>query len=104
MIDHARFARMQVAATEILGADLLARRGLYQRRAGEEDRALIADDDALVAHRRNVSAARGTAAHHTSDLGDAPRAHLRLGVGNPPEEIAVAADLRLLRQGLGTAG
>src|SRR5258705_13430996 len=95
---------MQVAATEILGADLLARRGLYQRRAGEEDRALIADDDALVAHRRNVGAARGTAAHHTGDLGDALPAHLRLVVEKPPEVIAVGEDLGLVRQGCAPPG
>ena len=73
MIDHARLARMEVAAAQILGADLLARRGLHQRRAGEEDRALVADDDALVAHRRDIGAAGGAAAHHAGDLGDALR-------------------------------
>jgi len=32
MIDHARFARMQVPAAERFGADFLARRGFHQRR------------------------------------------------------------------------
>jgi hypothetical protein len=36
---------MDVRAAEILGGDDLAGRGLHQRRAGEEDGALVADDD-----------------------------------------------------------
>ena len=98
MIDHARLARMQVAAAQILGADLLARRRLHQRRAGEEDRALVADDDALVAHRRHIGAAGGAAAHHAGDLGDALRAHLRLVEEDPAEMVAVGEDLGLVRQ------
>jgi hypothetical protein len=35
-------ARMHVAAAEVLGADHFAGGGLHQRRAAEEDRALVA--------------------------------------------------------------
>jgi hypothetical protein len=45
VVDHARLARVQIAAAQILGADDLARRRLHQRRTGEEDRALFAHDD-----------------------------------------------------------
>ena len=64
---------MEVAAAEILGRDHLARRRLHQRRAAEEDRALVADDHALVGHRRHIGAARGAAAHHAGDLRRCPR-------------------------------
>src|SRR4029079_18817694 len=51
---------------------------LPQGRAAEKDRPLVADDDALVAHRRDVGAAGGAAPHHAGDLRDALRRHLRL--------------------------
>ena len=51
--------------------DDLAGGGLHQRRAAEEDRALVADDHGLVAHRRDVGAAGGARAHHRGDLRDA---------------------------------
>ena len=98
MIDDAALARMEVAAAQFLGADLLARRGLHQRRAGEEDRALVADDHALVAHRRDIGAAGGAAAHHAGDLGDALRAHLRLVEEDAAEMVAVGEHLGLVRQ------
>ena len=37
MVDHARLAGVEVAAAQFLGADLLTRRRLHQRRASEED-------------------------------------------------------------------
>ena len=98
MIDDAAFLRVEVAAAEIFGADLLAGRGLHQRRTGEEDRALVADDHALVAHRRDIGAAGGAAAHHASDLGDALGAHLRLVEEDAAEMVAVREDLGLVRQ------
>src|SRR3546814_18779267 len=80
---------MQVAAAEILGADLLARRRLHQRRAGEEDRTLITDDHRLVAHRGNIGTARGAASHHARDLRDALRRHVGLIEEDAPEMVAV---------------
>ena len=52
VIGDAGDAGVDVAAAELLGGHLLAGRGLHQRRAAEEDRALVLDDDGLVAHRR----------------------------------------------------
>ncbi len=71
VIGHARQPRVHVAAAEVLGADDLARGRLHQRRAAEEDRALVLDDDRLVAHRRHVGAAGGARAHDDRDLRDA---------------------------------
>ena len=50
---------VDVGAAQVLGAHHLAGRRLHQRRAPEEDRALMADDDALVGHRRDIGAAGG---------------------------------------------
>src|SRR5690606_6236268 len=47
MVDNARFSGVEVPAAEVFGADFFPGCGLYQRRAGEENRALIADDHRL---------------------------------------------------------
>ena len=98
MVDNARLAGVQVAAAQILSRNLLARRRLDQRRAGEEDRALVADDDALIAHRGDIGAAGGAAAHHAGDLGDALGAHLRRVEEDAAEMVAVGEHLGLMRQ------
>ena len=98
MVDDTALARMQVAAPQILRADLFARRRLHQRRSAEEDRALVADDHALVAHRRDVGATSGAAAHHAGDLRDALRAHLRLVEEDAAEMVAVREHIGLMRE------
>ena len=95
--------RMHVRAAEILGRDHLAGRGLHQRRAAEEDRALLAHDDRLVRHRRHVGAARRARAHHAGDLRDAERGQRRLIVEDAAEVLAVREHLGPLRQ-VGAAG
>jgi hypothetical protein len=57
MIDDTGNARMDIGAAEVFGRDDFTGRRLDQRRAAEKDRALILDDDRLVAHRRHVGAA-----------------------------------------------
>ena len=94
---------MDVGAAEILGAHDLADRGLHQRRAGEEDRALLAHDHRLVAHRRHIGAARGARAHDHGDLRDALRRHVGLVVEDAAEMVLVGEHLRPLRQ-VGAAG
>ena len=89
---------VHVAAAELLGGDDLADRGLHQRRAAQEDGALVADDHGLVAHRRNVGAAGGAGAHHGGDLRDLRRGHPRLVVEDPAEVLLVREDLVLLGQ------
>jgi hypothetical protein len=75
---------MHVGAAEVFGAHHFTGRRLDQRRAAEKDRALILDDDRLVAHRRHVGAAGGARAHHGGDLRDA----LRRQVGLVEEDAA----------------
>ena len=89
---------MHVAATEVLGGDDLAGRGLHQRRAAEEDRALVADDHRLVRHRRDVGAAGGARAHHRGDLRDPPGGQVGLVEEDPAEVLAVGEHLVLHRQ------
>ena len=98
VVDHARLARVHVAAAEVLGRDDLAGRGLHQRRAAEEDRALLLDDHRLVRHRRDVGAAGGAGAHHRRDLRDALRAEVGLVEEDPAEVLAVGEDVVLHRQ------
>ena len=90
--------RVQVAAAELLGRDDLAGGGLHQRRTAEKDRALLADDDGLVAHRRHVGAARRARAQYRRHLRNALGAHGRLVVEDPPEMLAVGKHLVLARQ------
>ena len=89
---------MHVAAAELLGRDDLAGRGLHQRRAAEEDRALVAHDHGLVRHRRHVGAARGARAHHAGDLRDAAGREVGLVEEDPAEVLPVGEHLVLHRQ------
>ena len=89
---------MHVGAAEFFRRHHLAGRGLHQRRAAEEDGALVAHDDALVRHRRHIGAAGGAGAHHDRDLRNALRGHLRLVVEDAAEMPLVRKDLVLHRQ------
>jgi hypothetical protein len=64
----------------------------------EEDRALVAHDHGLVAHRRYVGAAGGGRAEHRGNLRNAGRAHGRLVEEDPSEVLAVGEHLVLLGQ------
>lgn len=96
VVGDARDGRVHLAAAEILVGDDLARGGLDQRRAGQEDVALLLDDDALVAHGRHVGAAGGAGAHDDGDLGDALRGHARLVVEDAAEVVLVGEDVGLV--------
>ncbi len=103
VIGDAGFFRVHVGAAELFGADDLAGRRLHQRRAAEEDRALVAHDDGLVRHRRHVGAARRARAHDHRDLGNAGGRQRRLIVEDAAEMLAVGKHLGLVRQ-VGAAG
>ena len=98
VVGDAGDARVHVGAAQLLGADLLAGRGLDQGRPAQEDRALLLDDDRLVGHRRHVGAARGARAHDHRDLRDAGGRHGRLVVEDPPEVVAIGEHLVLVGQ------
>ncbi len=103
VVDDARDAGVHVAPAELLGADDLAGRGAHEGRPPEEDRALVAHDDRLVAHRRHVRTACRARAEHGGELGHARRREARLVVEDAPEVLLVGEDLVLHRQ-VGTAG
>ncbi|MCY1229790.1 hypothetical protein D9M72_421770 [compost metagenome] len=89
---------MHVGAAQVLGADFLAGRGLHQRRAAQEDGALVADDHGFIAHGRHVGSAGGARAHHGGDLRDLCCGHLRLVEEDPAEVLLVRKDFVLLGQ------
>ena len=89
---------VQITAAEILGGDHFPGGGLHQRRAAEEDSALVADDHRLVTHRRHVSATGGAGSEHSSDLRDALGAEFCLVVEDPAEMLAVGKHLVLAGQ------
>ena len=103
VVGDAGEAGMHVGAAELLGRDDLAGRGFEQRRAAEEDRALLAHDDGLVRHRRHIGAARRAGAHDAGDLRNAERGQRRLVVEDAAEMLAVREHLGLVRQ-VGAAG
>ena len=98
MIDDAGFAAVRLRAAQLFGGDFLARRRLHQRRAGEEDRALVAHDHRLVRHGGDVGTPRRAASHHAGDLRDALGGHVRLIEEDAPEMLAIGEHLGLMRQ------
>ncbi|MBA7652319.1 hypothetical protein ES703_60149 [subsurface metagenome] len=98
VVGYAGLPRMHVGTAELFGGHHFAGGRLHQRRATEEDSALIAHDDALVRHRRHISAAGGAGAHHDRDLGNALRGHIRLIVEDAAKVPLVRKDLVLHRQ------
>ena len=103
VIGDAGFPGVHIGAAEIFGGDHFAGRGLHQRRAAEEDRALIAHDDGLVRHRRHIGAARRARAHDHRDLRNAGGRQRRLIVEDAAEMLAVGKHFGLVRQ-VGAAG
>ena len=91
-------ACVYVAAAERFCVDDFAGRCTHQRRAAEEDRALLLHDDRFVAHRRHVCAASGARSHDHGELRDARRRQACLVVEDAAEVIAVREDLVLQRQ------
>ena len=95
VVGDAGDTRVHLAAAELLRGDDLAGGGLHQRGPAEEDRALAADDDRLVAHGRDVGAAGRARAEHGRDLRDPGAGHPGLVVEDPPEVLAVGEHLVL---------
>ena len=98
VVGHAGDAGVHVGATQFLGRDHFTGGRLHQRRAAEEDRALLAHDHGLVAHRRHIGATGGAAAHHAGDLRNALRRQVGLVVEDAAEMVAVGEDFVLQRQ------
>ena len=98
VVGNARQAGVHIATAQVLGADHFASGRLDQRRAAEKDRALVLDDDGLIAHRRHISAACGARAHHDRDLRDTGTRQMGLVVEDATEVVAVREHLVLVGQ------
>ena len=92
VVDHTRDAGMDVGAAQFLRAYHLPRRRFDERRAAQEDGALVADDDGLVRHRRHVGPSGRAGAHDDGDLGDARGRHGGLVVEDAAEMVLVRED------------
>ena len=103
IVGDAGYPGVQVSAAQRFGVHLLSGRRLHQGRAAEEYGSLVLDDDGLVAHRRNVGAARRTRPHDHRHLRDVARRQPRLVVENSPEVFPVGKDFILHGQ-IGAAG
>ncbi len=98
VVGDSRLLGVDVSAAQVLGGDHLSGRRLHERRTTQEDRALVADDHGLVAHRGHVGAAGRARAEHRGDLRDTQRRQPGLVVEDPAEVVAVREDLVLHRE------
>ena len=94
---------MDVGTAEVFRGDHFTRGGLHQRRASQEDGALVADDNGLVRHGGHVGAAGGAQAHDDGDLGDVVSGHAGLVEEDAAEVVPVGEDFVLAGQ-VGAAG
>src|SRR3546814_14358645 len=93
MIDQSGLPPVRLGAAQLLSRNLLTCRGFPTRRAGKEDRSLIAHNHGLVRHGRNIRPARSAASHDASDRANALVAHLRPLLADSAEKPAVRKNL-----------
>ena len=91
---------VHLRTAERLVVGLLAGRHLDQGRAAEEHLGLLLDHHDVVAHARDIGAARRAVAEHQRDRGSAGGA----GLGEPAEQRAAGDEDLLLRRQVGAAG
>ena len=96
VIGYARHRRMHVGSAQFFGRHFLARGGFHQGRTAQKNRTLVAHDDHLVAHRRNVRPARRARTHHHRHLRNPFGGEPRLVVEEASEVEAIRKDVRLL--------
>ena len=89
---------VDICSAEILCTDFFAGGGLHQRRPTQENRALLFDDNRLIAHGGHIRASRRARAHHDSNLRDAFCRHLGLIKENPAEMLTIWKDVVLIWQ------
>ena len=94
---------MHITAAQVFCTDHLTGCRFDQRRATEENRTLIFNDNRFIAHRRHICPAGGTGTHNDCDLRYAFGRHICLIVKNPSEVIAIRKYFILIRQ-IGTTG
>ena len=98
VVRDTRLMRMEIATSELLIGDNLARSSLDQRRSAKEDRALVLDNDYLVRHGWHVGSSSSARAHDNRDLRDTCSGHPRLVVKNLTKVILIWEYIVLLGQ------
>mmetsp|Transcript_165444 Transcript_165444/g.530876 ORF Transcript_165444/g.530876 Transcript_165444/m.530876 type:complete len:520 (-) Transcript_165444:1217-2776(-) len=98
VVGDAGLRGVHISASELLSSHILASGSLHERRASQEDGAVVFDNDVLVGHGRNVGAASGAGAEHSRDLRKALRRHSGLVEEDTAEVLFVGEDLVLKGQ------
>ena len=68
MIGDSRLRGVHIGTAQLFGGYVFADSGFHQRRPGQENRAVAFDDDAFVAHGRDVCSACRAGAEHSGNL------------------------------------
>eukprot|EP00123_Amoebidium_parasiticum_P022540 comp8961_c0_seq1/m.4156 comp8961_c0_seq1/g.4156 ORF comp8961_c0_seq1/g.4156 comp8961_c0_seq1/m.4156 type:complete len:320 (+) comp8961_c0_seq1:1447-2406(+) len=102
MVRHTALAGVQVTATQVLSTDDLTGGSTHQGGTGEENCALVADNDGLIGHGRHIGTTSSTRAHHYGNLWDAGSRHGSLVVENTTKVVPVGEHIGLVGQ-VGTA-
>ena len=88
---------MHGGAAQFVGGNLLADGGLHQRRPGEEKSAAVGHEH-VIAHHRQVAAARDAHAHDGGDLRNPHGRHHRVVAEHAAEVVGVRENIFLQRQ------
>ena len=102
VVSHTRKPGVHVATAQVFSRNNFTNRRLDQRRATQKNRALVFNNDGLVAHGGHVRTACGATTHYHRDLSNAQRAHLRLVVKDAAKMLTVRKHIVLIWQ-VGTA-
>ena len=96
-IDRAADLRVHLRAAQFFGGSFLADGGLHQRGPGEKKAAAFGHQD-VVAHHRQIRAARDAHAHDRGDLRNAHGAHHRVVAEDAAEIVGIGEDVFLQRK------
>ncbi|ADP95765.1 hypothetical protein HP15_1 [Marinobacter adhaerens HP15] len=94
---------VHVGATQVFGSHYFTGGGFHQRRASQEDGALVTDDDGFIGHGGHVGATGGAQTHYDGDLRDVVGRHAGLVVEDAAEVVTIREDFVLAGQ-VGAAG
>src|SRR5207249_8550019 len=96
-IDGSAHLGVYSRASQVLRGDFLADGRLHQRRPGQKQAAALRHQD-VIAHHRQVSAARHAHSHDGCDLRDSHGAHDRIVAEDAAEVVGIREDVLLQRQ------
>ena len=96
-IDRAADLRVHLRAAQLFGGSFLSDRGLHQRGPGKKQAAAFGHQD-VIAHHRQIRAARDAHAHDGGDLRDAHGAHHGVVAKNAAEIVRIRENVFLQRK------